>query len=79
MAHAYGDRIERVIDGAPDLAALGQDLGAGLSEREAAYLVRQEWAATAEDILWRRSKLGLHAPPGTREALAAWLQRQGAA
>ncbi len=73
MAHAYGDRIERVIDGASSLDALGRDLGAGLSEREAAYLVAQEWAGAAEDILWRRSKLGLHAPPGTREALAHWL------
>jgi glycerol-3-phosphate dehydrogenase len=73
MAHAYGDRIERVIDGAASLDALGHDLGAGLSEREASYLVDQEWARSAEDMLWRRSKLGLHAPPGTRESLAAWL------
>ena len=43
MAHAYGDRIERVVGGATSLAALGRDLGAGLSEREAAYLVDQEW------------------------------------
>jgi len=77
LAHAYGDRIERVIDGAASLAALGRDLGAGLSEREAAYLVDQEWALGAEDILWRRSKLGLHAPPGTRESLAAWLAARG--
>ncbi len=50
---------------------------AGLSEREAAYLVDQEWARGADDILWRRSKLGLHAPPGTREGLAAWLAGRG--
>lgn len=78
LAHAYGDRIERVLDGATSLAALGRDLGAGLSEREAAYLVDQEWARGADDILWRRSKLGLHAPPGTRESLAAWLAERRA-
>jgi len=78
MAHAYGDRIERVIDGAASLDALGRDLGGGLSEREAAYLCDQEWAGAAEDILWRRSKLGLHAPPGTSDKLAAWLRQRGA-
>ncbi|MBL8703340.1 MAG: glycerol-3-phosphate dehydrogenase, partial [Rhodospirillales bacterium] len=64
-------------DGAKSLDALGRDLGAGLSEREAAYLVEQEWARSADDLLWRRSKLGLHAPPGTRETLAAWLAERG--
>ena len=38
---------------------LGRDFGAGLSEREVDYLIEQEWAETADDILWRRSKLGL--------------------
>ena len=43
---------------------------------EADYLATREWAASAEDILWRRSKLGLHTPGGTAERLAAWLGRE---
>lgn len=78
MAHAYGSRIGRVLDGARSAADLGRDLGGGLSEREAEYLVAREWARTAEDILWRRSKLGLHAPAAAA-ALADWLQRRGRA
>ena len=41
--------------------------------REVAYLSSDEWAATAEDILWRRSKLGLRAPKETAAALDDWL------
>ena len=53
------------------VADLGQDLGGGLSEREVAYLKANEWAETAEDILWRRSKLGLHLDESQRAAVAA--------
>jgi glycerol-3-phosphate dehydrogenase len=79
MAHAYGSRIERVLGGARGLDDLGRDLGAGLSEREVEYLAAHEWAVTADDILWRRSKLGLHAPEGMRASLADFLARRGAA
>jgi glycerol-3-phosphate dehydrogenase len=73
LARAYGTRVEHFIDGAASLADLGQDLGAGLTEREAAYLVENEWAGSAEDILWRRSKLGLHGGADLATRLAAWL------
>lgn len=73
LAHAYGTRIERVLGGAGSLADLGRDLGAGLTEREAEYLVAQEWAETAEDILWRRSKLGLHGGAALVTSTKAWL------
>jgi len=43
--------------------------GGDLYEAEVAYLVDQEWARSAEDILWRRSKLGLHLPAETKAAL----------
>ncbi|MCC6467059.1 MAG: glycerol-3-phosphate dehydrogenase [Alphaproteobacteria bacterium] len=79
MAHAYGSRIERVLDGAHGPADLGRDLGAGLSEREAQYLIAHEWAVTAEDILWRRSKLGLHGPSDMKSTLSAYLAQPGAA
>jgi glycerol-3-phosphate dehydrogenase len=77
LARAYGTRLERVLGNARTLADLGRDLGAGLTEREAAYLVAQEWAQTADDILWRRSKLGLHGGQELASATTAWLARRG--
>lgn len=52
---------------------LGRDFGDGLHARKIDYLVADEWASSAEDILFRRSKLGLHAPAGTAEAIGAYL------
>jgi glycerol-3-phosphate dehydrogenase len=75
LTRAYGTRAEGLLDGASRLADLGQDFGGGLTEREVAYLVEHEWARTADDILWRRSKLGLTADA----ALASKLQRYLAA
>jgi glycerol-3-phosphate dehydrogenase len=51
-------------------------LGGGLYEAEVDYLVQNEWAQTAEDILWRRSKLGLHVGHETAARLRAWLGRK---
>lgn len=59
MARAYGTRIATVLGNAQCLDDLGQHFGAGLTAREVNYLVAQEWACSAEDILWRRSKLGM--------------------
>ena len=73
LARAYGTRVEEILSDAGGLADLGADLGGGLTEAEADYLLRREWARTAEDILWRRSKLGLHAPAGTAERVETWL------
>jgi glycerol-3-phosphate dehydrogenase len=52
---------------------LGFDFGAGLYEREVAHLVKNEWAMTAEDVLWRRTKLGLHIGDIGRRQLSDWL------
>jgi glycerol-3-phosphate dehydrogenase len=71
MARAYGTRIEAVIGQARGLNDLGRNYGADLYEREVDYLKDQEWAMTAEDVLWRRSKLGLHMRPEERAALEA--------
>ena len=73
LVRAYGTRSERLLDGAQDMAALGPTFGADLSAREVDYLVAAEWAASADDILWRRSKLGLRVGPADRAALAAYL------
>jgi glycerol-3-phosphate dehydrogenase len=71
LARAYGTRIEQVIGQARGLNDLGRNYGADLYEREVDYLKDQEWAVTAEDVLWRRSKLGLHMRPEERAALEA--------
>ncbi len=73
-ARAYGTRIRNVLGAASGVAQLGRDLGGHLFEAEVDYLVRHEWARTAEDILWRRSKLGLHTGTGTADALDALLR-----
>ena len=77
LARAYGTRVTRVLGEARTPADMGEDLGGGLTAREVAYLCDQEWARTAEDILYRRSKLGLHVPEGTAGRLSAWLDARG--
>ncbi len=76
LARAYGTRSWLVLGDAKTLADLGVRFGADLYERETAYLVRHEWAREADDILWRRSKLGLRFTPDERAALAKWLKTQ---
>jgi glycerol-3-phosphate dehydrogenase len=61
-SRSYGTRIERVIGDARSLLDMGEEVLPQLYAREIEYLRREEWAQTAEDILWRRSKLGLHLP-----------------
>ena len=60
LLRAYGTRIDRVLGDATCFDDLGAVLGADLTPAELRYLVRMEWARTAEDVVWRRSKLGLH-------------------
>jgi glycerol-3-phosphate dehydrogenase len=59
LARAYGALLPDILREANSMADLGEHFGAGLTEREVAYLVEKEWAKTPDDILWRRSKLGL--------------------
>jgi glycerol-3-phosphate dehydrogenase len=59
FACAYGTRTRRLIGETRSAAGLGRDFGATLSEREVCFLMGEEWAVTAEDVVWRRSKLGL--------------------
>ncbi|WP_257217290.1 glycerol-3-phosphate dehydrogenase [Janthinobacterium sp. BJB301] len=72
-ARAYGTRIHVLLEGRADVAAMGEEIAAGLYAAEVEYLRRHEWAVSAADILWRRSKLGLHLPRETAERLDAWL------
>lgn len=73
LAHAYGTRIEHVLGTAQTLGDLGIDFGAGLTQREVDYLVTHEWARSTDDILWRRSKLGMQLAPHQVERLGAYL------
>ena len=75
-ARAYGTRVEDLLGSAGAIEDLGTALGDGLYEAEIDYLMRKEWAISAEDILWRRSKLGLHVSPETRAKLEGWLERR---
>lgn len=73
LARAYGTRVRTLLGDAATIADLGEDLGGGLTAAEVAYLCDVEWARTAEDILYRRSKLALHVPEGTEARLARFL------
>ena len=74
LAHAYGKEAWRVLGKATSTADLGKTFGASLTEAELRYLIEQEWARTAEDVVWRRSKLGLRMTPAEIAALDAWMR-----
>ena len=71
--HVYGSRIDRLLAGCGGMHDLGQEVLPGLFEAELHYLMRHEWARTAEDILRRRSRLGHLPPPGAQDSLTRWL------
>jgi glycerol-3-phosphate dehydrogenase len=72
-ANTYGSRTWDMLNGITNLADLGEHLGAGLYTHEVDYLRNHEWAVTAEDILWRRSKLGLYMDKVQQNNLACYL------
>jgi glycerol-3-phosphate dehydrogenase len=76
LARAYGTRAHEILGDAAEKAALGRDFGAGLTEAETLYLMREEWAEEAADIVWRRSKLGLRLSKDQVEALEAFMAEQ---
>ncbi|MEP7030056.1 MAG: glycerol-3-phosphate dehydrogenase [Pseudolabrys sp.] len=63
LVRTYGTRCERILKDAQGIDDLGQRFTGDLTAAEVRYLVEAEWAQTAEDVLWRRSKLGLTAKP----------------
>jgi len=69
----YGTRVDALLEGCASVPDLGEDFGAGLYEAELRYLFYNEWATTAEDVLWRRSKLGLRLTGPQTERVAARL------
>ena len=72
-ARSYGSRAEQLLAGCSAVQDLGADFGAGLYEREVDYFIASEWARTADDILYRRTKLGLHIDSEGRRRLTAYV------
>ncbi len=73
LVRAYGTDARTIVGTAKSLDDLGQMFGSDLSEAEVNWLIEKEWARTAEDILWRRSKLGLRLAPDQAASLLDWL------
>jgi glycerol-3-phosphate dehydrogenase len=71
LARTYGTRARQILSA----GELGPIIAGDLTEREARYLVEHEWARTAEDILFRRTKLGLHLPPAAASRLEELLNQ----
>jgi glycerol-3-phosphate dehydrogenase len=69
IVRRHGSRTPKVLGDARGLVDLGRHFGAGLTEREVAYLRAEEWALAADDVLWRRTKCGLHMDDAERAAV----------
>jgi glycerol-3-phosphate dehydrogenase len=78
LAHAYGTRARAILEAARVEADWGASFGSGLTEREVRYLMEHEWARTAEDVLWRRSKLGLRVSAAEAQKLDQWMRAAAA-
>jgi glycerol-3-phosphate dehydrogenase len=73
LVGAYGSRLAAMLGEAKSRADLGPAFGPELTAAEVRYLMTHEWARFPDDVLWRRSKLGLTMQPEAREALAAFM------
>lgn len=73
-ARRYGSLVHTVLGNSSSLDGLGPELSPGLYAREVDYLINHEWACTAEDILWRRTKLGLYADVSSGSALTQYIE-----
>ena len=74
-AITYGSRSWRIVEGVQGVADMGEYLGGGLYSREVDYLCSEEWATKAEDILWRRTKLGLFTTAEEQQNVQAYLDK----
>ncbi|RYE07191.1 MAG: glycerol-3-phosphate dehydrogenase [Hyphomicrobiales bacterium] len=73
LVRQYGTRATLLLGGATRMQDLGETFGADLTQREVEYLIEHEWARTADDILWRRTKLGLRIGAGDKARLETYL------
>ena len=79
MTRAYGAALGIMLAQVDSEEAMGRDFGHGLSQVEVDWLIEREWAKTAEDILWRRTKLGLAFTDGERVELARYVEQNAGA
>jgi glycerol-3-phosphate dehydrogenase len=77
LVRAYGTRLDRVLGNARSMDALGESFGDELTAAEVRYLMRHEFAETPDDVLWRRSKLGLHLTADAVAALTRFMENGG--
>ncbi len=73
LARRHGSGLDDMLEGVRTVADLGRHFGGMLYEVEVRYLIRDEWAVEAEDVLWRRTKEGLHMTAAERAAFARWM------
>ena len=76
LCHAYGTHVAMVLGNAQSIDQLGEDFGCGLWEVEVRYLMLNEWASCADDVVWRRSKLGLLMDDKQIAALDRWMAKE---
>jgi glycerol-3-phosphate dehydrogenase len=76
LAHRHGSGLGELLEHVKTVADLGRHFGGHLYEVEVRYLVRDEWAVEPEDVLWRRTKEGLHMTAAERDAFARWMLEQ---
>lgn len=79
FSRSYGLLAIRFLGERQTTAQLGEHFGSMLYECEVEYLMDQEWACTTDDVLWRRSKLGLQLEPEQVEQLARWMEERNGA
>ncbi|HZJ70783.1 MAG TPA: glycerol-3-phosphate dehydrogenase C-terminal domain-containing protein, partial [Planctomycetota bacterium] len=77
LARRHGAEARELLAGARVQADLGRWFGGDLFERELEWMVAREWALTADDVLWRRSKAGLRLSPEQRRAVERWMAGRG--
>ena len=76
LARRHGAGLDEVLDGVTTVADLGRHFGGCLYEKEVRHCMREEWAVDADDVLWRRTKEGLHMTPSQRADFAEWMRQQ---
>ena len=76
LARRHGVCIDELLEGVRTVEDLGRHFGGHLYEHEVRYLMREEWAVEADDVLWRRTKEGLHMTAEQRDAFARWMAEQ---
>lgn len=76
LPRLYGTLADQWLAGATGLSDLGPIFGPGLSAREVDYLYKEEFARTAKDVLWRRTKVGLHMTEAERAAFSTWFSEK---